>query len=132
MSRKPTLNVIEPGASSPQPPRPLGPHGRSLWQRVMAEYAIADTGGVELLTLAAQALDRAEALSERIAQDGEVTYTKGGPKAHPAIRDETACRAFVVRTLQKLGLNVEAIKPVGRPSGGVGITWDKLTRDRDE
>jgi hypothetical protein len=126
MSRKPTLNVIEPGTTSPQPPRPLGPHGQSLWQRVMAEYAIADTGGIELLTLAAQALDRAESLSECIVRDGEVTYTKAGPKAHPAIRDETACRAFVVRTLQKLGLNFETIKPIGRPGGGIGVTWKDL------
>jgi len=124
MSRKLPLT----DATGPQPPRPLGKHGAALWQRVQAEYAIADIGGIELLAQAAQSLDRAEALAARIAEDGEVIYAKSGPKAHPAVKDELACRAFVVRTLQKLGLNVEAIKPVGRPSGGIGVTWDKLTR----
>jgi len=30
-------------------------------------------------------------------------------------RDELANRAFVVRTLERLGVNVETIKSVGRP-----------------
>jgi hypothetical protein len=124
MSPKPPLTVVDPGTTSLQPPRPLGVHGRALWDRVMAEYGIRDSGGAELLALAAQALDRAEALAACIAADGAVIYGKAGPlRAHPAIRDETACRAFVVRTLQKLGLNLEAIKPIGRPGGGIGITW---------
>jgi hypothetical protein len=42
--------------------------------------------------------------------------TPNGPKAHPALRDELAGRAFIVRTLERLGLNVETIKPMGRPS----------------
>ena len=39
-----------------------------------------------------------------------------------------ACRAFIVRTLERLGLNVETIKPMGRPSYGFG--WKG--RDADE
>jgi hypothetical protein len=48
------------------------------------------------------------------------------------VKDELACRAFVVRTLQRLGLNVvvEQSRPVGRPAAGIGITWDKL-RERE-
>lgn len=39
-------------------------------------------------------------------------------KAHPAIREELACRGFVVRTLQKLGLNCEPVRSgPGRPPG---------------
>jgi hypothetical protein len=96
----------------------------------MKEYSIDDIGGIELLAQAAQALDRAEALAARIAHDGEVIYGRTGPRAHPAVKDELACRAFVVRTLQRLGLNVsiEQPRPVGRPASGIGITWDKLTR----
>jgi hypothetical protein len=40
----------------------------------------------------------------------------------PAVKDELACRAFVVRTLERLGLNVEGVKPVGRPPDSVGWT----------
>jgi hypothetical protein len=51
-----------------------------------------------------------------LAADGEVIHTRNGPEAHPALRDELQGRAFIVRTLERLGLNVETIKPVSRPS----------------
>lgn len=126
MPRKPPLTVVETNTTCPKPPRKLGEHGIRLWRSVHAEYSIDDVGGIELLTQAAQALDRAEALAERINEDGETIHTKSGLKSHPCIKDEIACRAFVVRTLQKLGLNVETIKPVGRPSGGIGIRWQDM------
>ena len=39
---------------------------------------------------------------------------------HPGVKDELACRGFVCRTLHRLGLNVETIKPNGRPAVGIG------------
>jgi hypothetical protein len=103
------------------PPRDLGQHGRKLWDEVQAVYGISDRGGIELLAQACAALDRAEMLAEAIAKDGSVIYSRTGvPKSHPAVKDELACRAFVVRTLERLGLNVEAVKPVGRPSNFSG------------
>jgi hypothetical protein len=127
-SKKPPLSVVEPASTAPKPPRPLGEHGMKMWRSVTSEYPIEDVGGIELLAQACAALDRAEALAACIAEDGEVIYLRGCPKAHPAVKDELACRAFVVRTLQRLGLNVvvEPSRPVGRPAAGVGITWDKL------
>jgi len=126
MPRKTPLTLVDPETTGVQPPRPLGQHGTALWRRVQAEYGITDVGGIELLAQACVALDRAERLALRVADDGEVVYTKGGPRAHPAIKEELACRAFICRTLQRLGLNVEQIKPVGRPSGGIGISWRDL------
>jgi hypothetical protein len=104
------------------PPRPLGDYGNALWDRVQGEYGITDTGGIEILAQACAALDRAEALREAIDRDGEVITTRNGPKVHPGCKDELACRAFVVRTLERLGLNVEAIKPPGRPPQPRGWT----------
>jgi hypothetical protein len=113
----PKLSIVSPGANGIAPPRPLDVHGMALWDRVMAAYRIEDEGGIELLAQACAALDRAEALAEAIAQDGAVIRSKsGGPKSHPACRDELACRAFVTRTLERLGLNVEAVKSPGRPT----------------
>jgi hypothetical protein len=37
-------------------------------------------------------------------------------REHPGLKHELAARSFVVRTLARLGLDVEAIKPVGRPA----------------
>ena len=117
---EPPLTLVNPAATGVSPPRKLGQHGLSLWNSVQTAYRIDDVGGIELLAQACAASDRVEALAERITTDGEVVQTRAGPKAHPALRDELAGRAFIVRTLERLGLNVEAIKPIGRPSNRWG------------
>ena len=120
-SGKPPLRIVgdlgAPGLQGPQPSRPLGKHGAQLWARVLEEYDVSDASGVEMLTQACQTLDRAEALATCIQADGEIVRTPQGIKAHPAIREELSCRGFVVRTLQKLGLNFEPLRAPGRPSG---------------
>jgi hypothetical protein len=82
----------------------------------MSEYQIEDPGGIEMLTAACQQLDRAESLREQIDQDGDIIRTKAGLRDHPGLKHELAARAFVVRTLARLGLDLEAVKPVGRPA----------------
>jgi hypothetical protein len=114
---KPPLTIVDPGSTGFEPPRQLGAPGRQLWDGIMQEYDIRDRGGIELLCLAAEATDRVQRLAERIAADGEIIRTASGPRAHPGLRDELAGRAFVARTLQRLGLNLDAIKPMGRPPG---------------
>jgi hypothetical protein len=118
MAKKPPLSLVgDRHSTGPNPPRPLGKYGRAAWDAVQREYAIEDIGGVEMLALVCSAIDRLEALRAEIDRDGEVLRVRGALKSHPAIRDETALRAFVVRTLSRLGLNYEAVKPVGRPPG---------------
>jgi hypothetical protein len=117
---KPALTLVGPTPTTVSPPRQLGRHGLALWTAVQSEYRIDDAGGIELLAQACTAQDRVEALAERINADGEVVHTRAGPKAHPALKDELACRAFIVRTLEKLGLNVETVKPIGRPPKSYG------------
>jgi hypothetical protein len=85
---------------------------------VQREYDVSDVAGIEFLTLAGEALDRAQALSQAIERDGEVIRAAGGLKTHPAVREELANRAFVTRTLQRLGLNYEPVRAgPGRPPG---------------
>jgi hypothetical protein len=87
----------------------------------MREYGIKDSGGRELLCQACTALDRAQELAGAIAADGAVVYGKTGPKAHPAVKDELANRAFVVRTLERLGVTTENVRPgPGRPTQPFG------------
>jgi hypothetical protein len=119
---KPPLAIVS-ADTGPSPPRPLGQHGAALWRKVQGEYRIADCGGIEILAQICAAQDRVEALRERIDGDGETVHTRGGmPRAHPALRDELQLRSFIVKSLEKLGLNVEAVKPPGRPPGG-GLGW---------
>jgi hypothetical protein len=108
------------------PPSSLGQPGANLWQSILTDYDIADSGGLALLEQACVALDRAERLRAEIDRDGEIVRASNGlPREHPGLKAELASRSFVVRTLQRLGLNLEAVRPgPGRPSGaawrGVG------------
>jgi hypothetical protein len=115
-TKPPPLNIV----TGNPPPRPLGTYGTALWGKVMSEYRIEDIGGIELLAQACAELDRAETLAAIIARDGEMIVTRFTKKVHPAIKAELDCRAFVCRVLERLGLNVESIKPVGRPPREMG------------
>ncbi len=100
------------------PPRPLGQHGMALWRSVVAQYAIEDAAGIEFLVTACQALDRAEALKAQIDADGAVIRTKAGLKDHPGLKHETAARSLCIRTLARLGLDLEPLHGgPGRPAG---------------
>ncbi len=122
MSKKTSLKLVEKTQPvSPQPSRKLGKCGLALWRSITSEYGIEDAGGIEMLVQACQALDRAEACRDQIDRDGEVIRNKGMLKDHPALKHELANRSFVVRTLHRLGLDVEAIKPIGRPAGHLGF-----------
>ena len=119
----PALTVVSPDATGDSPPHELGQHGRQLWDALQREYGIADRGGIELLAQACGAKDLIETLGEAIARDGPVVYGRAGPKAHPAVKDQIAARAFLVRTLEKLGVTSEAVKPgPGRPPSSYGWT----------
>ena len=113
------LSLVPPSdPSQPGPPRPLGKHGMALWRSVHAEYLLTDAGGTELLCGACQALDRAEACRAQIDKDGELLRWKGGVREHPLMKAELANRAFVSRSIARLGLDVEALRSgPGRPSG---------------
>src|SRR5262249_28582854 len=109
---KPPFSIVSSETIGIAPPRPLGPHGTAVWNAVQHEYGIRHRGGIEVLAQACAAVDRAEALAEAIERDGPVIYGRSGvPRSHPSVKDELACRAFVVRSLERLGLNVEAVKP---------------------
>ncbi|WP_128922350.1 P27 family phage terminase small subunit [Bradyrhizobium nanningense] len=123
--KQPPLSVVGSTSSEIASSRKLGMHGAALWDRVQAMYRIEDVGGVEILAQICAALDRAEQLADEVARDGPMIMTKSGMREHPALKVELACRAFITRSLQRLGLNLEVVKSPGRPlSGGIGWRGD--------
>ena len=98
------------------PSRNLGEHGLALWNSIVADFDMSDAAGREMLTSACQALDRAEACRAIIDDEGELlTNGAGIPKDNPLCKIELANRAFVVRTLGRLGLDVQPVGKIGRP-----------------
>src|SRR5262245_39598355 len=116
---RPPLTIVPPlVATAAEPPANLGPTGCHLWRTVLAQYDIHDAGGLLLLEQCAFAADRAERLRIEIDRDGEILHGRAGPREHPGLKGELAARAFITRTLVKLGLHVEPPRSgPGRPPG---------------
>jgi len=124
MAKKPRLTLVadpQPTAVTLlSPPASLEGSGRTLWQAVMSEYDIRDSGGQQMLLQICEAADRVAQFSVIIKRDGPVVRTKMGPKDHPLLKHEQAARSFIIRSLTRLGLDVEPLKQLGRPPGARG------------
>lgn len=114
-TKKPKIKLVSSNAETPA--SKFQQAGQELWDSISNEYSIDDAGGIALLEQICHAADRVDQLAAQITIDGAVVVVRGVPKAHPALRDELANRAFIARTIARLGLNFEPVKPVGRPPG---------------
>jgi hypothetical protein len=137
MPRKPParLTVIaqQPEVTGPQPPIKLGQAGMSLWNDVLAAYEFGDRASYETLAQACAAADRAAELAAAIDKEGVGIRTRAGLRDNPLLKHELAARAFIVRALARLGLDLEPVRSgPGRPGGErAGISWRDLG-DADE
>jgi Phage terminase, small subunit len=114
--KKPKLKLVESTPLNPAAPPPnLGPAGRNIWQSIIAEYQITNSGGLAILLQIATAYDRQAECAEAIAREGMTIRMKSGLKEHPLLRTELACRSFIVRAVHRLGLDIESVKTQGRP-----------------
>jgi hypothetical protein len=118
LTDKPALSIVSLPSSAPKPPANLGPAGAGLWRSIINEYDIPDSAGQAILEQCAFAYDRAERLRIQIDKDGEIIRGRNGIREHPGLKQELASRSFVCRSLQRLGVNLEAVRTApGRPSG---------------
>jgi hypothetical protein len=113
-----SLVGADPVRKAPPPPSHLGPIGADLWSGILRAYEFDDRGSFEMLAQACASADRAEACRKQIDSDGELIRTKAGVRDHPLLKHELAARAFVCRTLARLGLDLEPVRDgSGRPPG---------------
>lgn len=106
--------MAENSASAVQkPPKHLQKNTQIWFKSVLEEYEL-EPHHVQLLTLAAEAWDRACAAREVIDKDG-LTYLDrfGQPKARPEVGIERDSRIGFARLLRELALDVE--EPVEAP-----------------
>ena len=119
MAKKTRLTLVNSTkANLTSTPSTLGKPGATLWQSIMSEYKIDDAGGREMLLQICTAADRADECAEAIDRDGPMIRTKTGLREHPLLKLELASRSFVVRSLHRLGLDIEPTRDgPGRPPG---------------
>jgi hypothetical protein len=119
-STVPKLRVVPAQTRAPglPPPGDLGPDGAAFWRAVMEGYEFSDCGSVETLRQACMALDLASHCRAQIEQDGLMLRSRTGLRDNPLIKHELAARSLAIRTLARLGLDLEAVRSgPGRPPG---------------
>ena len=101
----------------PKAPEHLAPATRRWWAAVLHDYEL-EAHHVRLLTLAAEAWDRAVAAREALEAHG-LTYTDrfGAPKARPEVAIERDSRIAFARLLRELDLDCEPPSETPRPPG---------------
>ena len=117
MKENPPLELVTTKTNPYAPPLTLGRSGATLWRTIQNEYRISDSGGRAILVQICSACDDLAECDAIIARDGPMIASKNGPREHPLLKQRLALRAFVCRSVQRLGLNLEVIQPVGRPPG---------------
>jgi phage terminase small subunit len=94
--------------NDPKPPEYLSEASREWWAVTVAEFDL-EPHHIRLLTLAAEAFDRAQEARERIAEDGAyVTDRFGQLRPHPGVAIERDSRLAFARMVRELNLSSEA------------------------
>lgn len=103
----------------PSPPRHLQKPGRELFKRLVSDYHITDSGGLALLTTAAESLDRMREAQAAIKEHGAVVTDRYGQlKNNPACTLERDSRNGFLAAIKALQLDIEDTKGLpGRPMG---------------
>ena len=119
-----SITLLPPNAEPPAPPLKLQDPGMALWRSILKQYDIRDAGGIALLAQICRAWDRCERLVREIERDGEILRDiDDGLKAHPAMKYEIQCQAFISRGLERLGINLQPLHASARRPGGMGLSW---------
>ncbi len=100
-------------------PKHLSKEAKSVWEKLMKEYDIADEAGLLILQTGLEAFGRMRDAQAVIDKEGLVVRDRWQqPKAHPLTTVERDSRAAMLAALKALNLDLEVLneKP-GRPAG---------------
>jgi len=101
-------------AGQPRPPKHLTAASKRWWRAVLDDYALEEHH-LRLLTLAAEAWDRAQQARETLAAEGTTYLDRfGAPRKHPAVSIEEQASSRFMRLLRELDLEGEP-RPESRP-----------------
>lgn len=92
-----------------EPPAYLSQHSQGLWRNLVPSRA-KSIGRRQLLTVALEALDRAEEARLILARDGltATTKTTGAVHVHPLVKVERESRQLFLRAWADLGLGFDS------------------------
>ena len=104
IARRPKLSVAKRDASSH-----LREDGARFFASMCQAYEIESPAGIEILTRAAECVDRIAAVRASIAKDGEIIENQYGvAKMNPACALKKAARDGFFAAMRLLGINMSA------------------------
>jgi P27 family predicted phage terminase small subunit len=100
-------------------PKHLSKEAKRFWKELRDEYGIDDVAGLNMLRVALEAFDRAQATRKAIDREGMTLKDKfGQTKPHPLLPIERDSRAAFLAGLKALNLDLEPLRDrPGRPGG---------------
>ena len=100
-------------------PQHLSKEAKTLWKRLLSEYAVTDEAGLLLLTTSMEAFDRMRDCQAAIKKEGlQLPDRFGNLKPHPLTGVEKDSRAAMMAALKALNLDLEPLQDrAGRPAG---------------
>jgi hypothetical protein len=104
MKKTPELSIVESGAIGVSTRRKPDSRGTKLKRSIIDEYGVDDPANLELLEQISAAVDRLDAVEQRIARDGVMTRGERGLRPHPLLKTEATLRGFIVRSIGRLGV----------------------------
>lgn len=100
---------------TPQAPSHLRPETRRWWAQIASEWQL-EPHHLQLLTLAAEALDRATEAREAIRADGAYTRSASGVlRKHPGLSVERDSMVTFARLMRELNLDGDPAPDVRPP-----------------
>jgi phage terminase small subunit len=103
---------------APPAPRHLNATGARFWAEVCVDYELTEHDDLELLRLAAEALDRARQASRILRDEGlQIRDRFGVPHAHPMLSVEARSRSAavaIVKQIQQLHLALDRQEAIER------------------
>lgn len=90
----------------------IGPAARAWWSAVARDYAIGDSGGEMLLSVAAHALDELQRAEAELRKHGLTIVDRFGQRrAHPAAAIARDSRSGFLQAVKALGLELPSESP---------------------
>jgi len=113
--------------TTPKAPPGLGPRARRLWTDLHAKWDFRPDE-LEVLRLAAEAVDRACRAQALLAEEGLMLAGRYGPKEHPAAAVRTAAETSAARLLKQLAFDRDAQAAGDATKGGVALAQKRWKR----
>lgn len=101
----------------PLPPEHLSQEAQDWWRWLTAEYELEDSA-LMVLRKMLEAHDIGEMARREVEKYGVIVHDRySNPKVNPAVNVQRDARAEFRAGFVKLGLNLEPVGGIGRPSG---------------